>query len=68
MSRYNLVLSSDDMTVMDEYTPEVQNRTSYQSEADLDKGSPLRDMNILISIILTRLLSISVSVLRSLII
>ena len=37
MSRYSLVLSSDDMTVMDEYTPEVQNRTSYQSEADLEK-------------------------------
>ena len=34
---YNIVLSSDNMTVMDEYTPEVQNRKQYQSEADLEK-------------------------------
>ena len=37
MSSYNLVLSSDDMTVVDEYTPEVQNRQFYQSEAELEK-------------------------------
>lgn len=36
MSSYNLVLASDEMTVMDEYTPEVQNRVQYQTEAELE--------------------------------
>ena len=36
MSSYNLVLASDEMTVMDEYTPEVQNRVHYQTEAELE--------------------------------
>ena len=37
MSNYNLLLASEEMTVMDEYTPEIQNRIYYQSEADLEK-------------------------------
>ena len=36
MSSYNLVLASDEMTVMDEYAPEVQNRVQYQTEAELE--------------------------------
>lgn len=36
MSSYNLVLASDEMTVMDEYTPEAQNRVHYQTEAELE--------------------------------
>ena len=32
MSNYNLLLASEEMTVMDEYTPEIQNRIYYQSE------------------------------------
>lgn len=37
MYNYNVLLASDEATVVDEYTPEVQNRTQYQSEDDLEK-------------------------------
>ena len=37
MCNYNVLLASDEATVVDEYTPEVQNRQQYQSEADLEK-------------------------------
>lgn len=36
MCNYNVLLASDEATVMDEYTPEVQHRQQYQSEADLE--------------------------------
>ena len=36
MSSYNVVLSTDEATVVAEYTPEKQNRTQYQSEAELE--------------------------------
>ena len=36
MSSYKLVLASDEMTVMDEYTPEAQNRVHYQTETELE--------------------------------
>ena len=37
MCNYNVLLASDEATVVDEYIPEVQNRQQYQSEADLEK-------------------------------
>lgn len=37
MCNYNVLLASDEATVVDEYTPEIQNRQQYQSEADLEK-------------------------------
>ena len=36
MPNYNVLLATDESTVVDEYTPEVQNRQAYQSEADLE--------------------------------
>lgn len=37
MSEYNLVLSTDEYTVMSEYVPEAQKSDQYQSEYDLEK-------------------------------
>ncbi len=37
MSNYDLLLSSDEMTVVDEYAPKIQNRIYHQSEADFEK-------------------------------
>lgn len=37
MNNYNVILASNEATVMDEYTPIQQNRQSYQSEAELEK-------------------------------
>ncbi len=36
MLNYNVLLASDEATVLDTYTPEVYNRQQYQSEADLE--------------------------------
>ena len=36
-STYNIVTSTDDMTVVSEYTPSPSTSESYQSEADLEK-------------------------------
>ena len=37
MSEYNIVLSTDEYTVVSEYVPEVQKSDQYQSEHDLEK-------------------------------
>ena len=37
LSSYNILLSSSESTVVDEYTVEKQNRQQYQSEAELEK-------------------------------
>ena len=37
MNNYNVILASNEATVMDKYTPIQQNRKSYQSEAELEK-------------------------------
>ena len=37
MSEYNIVLSTDEYTVMSEYVPEAQKSDQYQSEYDLEK-------------------------------
>ena len=36
MQSYNVVLSTDEATVVAEYSPEKQNRIQYQSEAELE--------------------------------
>ncbi len=36
MQNYNVVLSTDEATVVSEYSPEKQNRKQYQSEAELE--------------------------------
>ena len=36
-TQYNILVASNDATVVDEYIQEKQNRTSYQSEAELEK-------------------------------
>ena len=36
MSSYNILLSTDEATVVAEYTPEKQSRTEYQTEAELE--------------------------------
>ena len=38
MPNYNVVLSTDEATVVAEYTPEKQNRQEYQSEAELEEA------------------------------
>ena len=37
MTAYNVVASSDDSTVVSEYTPEQSESSKYQSEAELEK-------------------------------
>lgn len=37
MSEYNIVLSTDEYTVVSEYVPETQKSDQYQSEYDLEK-------------------------------
>ena len=36
MSSYNVLLATDEATVVAEYKPEKQNRTEYQTEAELE--------------------------------
>ncbi|MCR5323877.1 MAG: type I restriction endonuclease subunit R [Lachnospiraceae bacterium] len=36
MSQYNVLLATDEATVVAEYTPEKQNRTDYQTEGELE--------------------------------
>ena len=36
MSAYNVIMRTNGETVLNEYTPIVQNRTTYQSESDLE--------------------------------
>lgn len=37
MSKYNIIASSNESTVVSEYTPETNRATGYQSEADMEK-------------------------------
>ena len=37
MSKYNIVLSTNDSTVVTEYTPDGKRSESYQSEAELER-------------------------------
>ena len=37
MTTYNLIASSDENTVVAEYTPLIRKSAEYQSEADLEK-------------------------------
>ena len=37
MSTYNIVLSTNESTVVTEYEPEVKRSDAYQSEAELEK-------------------------------
>ena len=37
MINYSVLAASVENTVVSEYTPEIQNETTYQSEADLEK-------------------------------
>ena len=37
MINYSVLATSVENTVVSEYTPEIQNETTYQSEADLEK-------------------------------
>ena len=41
MSLYNIVVSSNEATVVAEYVAEYGRQSSYQSEADLERINPL---------------------------
>ena len=41
MQSYNVVLSTEEATVVAEYSPEKQNRNQYQSEAELEDAMKL---------------------------